>query len=95
MKTTDLTGLTDESQPLVATLSVSGSMGTATGKRVMLPSTFFEANVRPLFPEDKRENPVDLHYPYAVRDQVKIALAPGLTMDSVPNQCADSVSEKR
>jgi hypothetical protein len=84
VKTTGLTGLTDESQPLVATLEVSGSMGTATGKRILLPGSFFETNARPLFPEDKRENPVDLHYPYAVRDQVKIALAPGLTIDSVP-----------
>ena len=84
VKTTGLTGLTDESQPLVATLEVSGSMGTATGKRILLPGSFFETNVRPLFPEDRRENPVDLHYPYAVRDQVKIALAPGLTVDSLP-----------
>lgn len=84
VKTTGLTGLTDESQPLVATLEVSGSMGTATGKRLLLPSSFFEANAKPLFPEERRENPVDLHYPYAVRDTVKITLAPGLTVESVP-----------
>ncbi|MGB9030421.1 MAG: transglutaminase, partial [Acidobacteriaceae bacterium] len=84
VKTTGLTGLTDESQPLVATLEVSGSMGTATGKRILLPGSFFETNARPLFPEGRRENPVDLHYPYAVRDQVKVALAPGLTVDTLP-----------
>jgi hypothetical protein len=85
VETTDLTGLTDVAQPLVATLSVRGSMGTAAGKRVMLPSTFFEADVKPLFPEEKRENPVDLHYPQLVRDQVKIVLAPGLTVEGIPN----------
>jgi uncharacterized protein DUF3857/transglutaminase superfamily protein len=84
VKTTGLTGLTDESLPLVATLEVSGSMGTATGKRILLPGSFFEANAKPLFPEERRENPVDLHFPYAVRDSVKIALAPGLTVDSLP-----------
>ncbi len=85
VKTTELTGLTDASQPLVATLEVSGGMGTQTGKRILLPGTFFEANTKPLFPEEKRENPVDLHYPYALRDQVKIALAPGLTVEGTPS----------
>ncbi len=84
VKTTGLTGLADFSQPLVATLEVSGSMGTATGKRILLPSAFFEANAKPLFPEQRRENPVDMHYPSAVRDSVKITLAPGLTVGSVP-----------
>jgi len=85
VKTTGLNGLADPSQPLVATLDVSGSMGTLAGKRVMLPGTFFEANARPLFPEERRENPVDLHFPYTARDQVKIALAPGLTVEGVPS----------
>ncbi len=84
VKTTGLTGLADFSQPLVATLEVSGSMGTATGKRILLPSAFFEANAKPLFPEERRENPVDMHYPSAVRDSVKVTLAPGLTVGSVP-----------
>lgn len=85
VKTTELTGLTDASQPLVATLEVSGGMGTQTGKRILLPGTFFEANTKPLFPEEKRQNPVDLHYPYALRDQVKVALAPGLTVEGTPS----------
>ncbi len=84
VKTTGLTGLTDISQPLVATLEVSGSLGTAAGNRVMLPGAFFEANAKPLFPEGGRENPVDLHFPYTLRDQVKIGLAPGLTVEGVP-----------
>ncbi|MGA8530050.1 MAG: hypothetical protein WB622_10070, partial [Acidobacteriaceae bacterium] len=31
------------------------------------------------------ENPVDLRYPYAARDEVSLTLAPGLTMEGVPN----------
>ncbi|MGC2635584.1 MAG: DUF3857 domain-containing protein [Acidobacteriaceae bacterium] len=77
--------LTDDTQPLVAQVNVSGSMGTATGKRVFLPSSFFEAGVKPRFAEETRLNPVDLHYPYAVRDTVKITLASGLTVESVPS----------
>ena len=40
--------------------------------------------MKPLFAETKRENPVDLHYPYVARDEVSLKLAPGLTMESVP-----------
>jgi hypothetical protein len=84
VKTATLTGLTDVSQPLMVTLEVSGGMGTQTANRIILPGSFFEANEKPLFPEAKRENPVDLHYPYAVRDQVKITLGPGLAVESAP-----------
>ncbi|HEX4308690.1 MAG TPA: hypothetical protein VHZ25_01615, partial [Acidobacteriaceae bacterium] len=84
VKTATLTGLTDVSQPLMATLEVSGGMGTRSANRIILPGSFFEANEKPLFPEAKRENPVDLHYPYAVRDQVKITLAPGFAVESAP-----------
>jgi hypothetical protein len=84
VKTDHLNNLTDSSQPLTAAIQVTGSMGTVTGNRVFLPGTFFEAGVKPRFAEEKRDNPVDLHYPSATRDQVKITLAPGLSISSVP-----------
>lgn len=84
VKTDHFDALTDFTQPLVAVVNVTGSMGTATGQRVFLPGSFFEASMKPPFGEEKRQNPVDLHFPYAVRDQLKITLAPGLTVGSVP-----------
>ncbi len=85
VKTRQFTGLTDDTQPLVAIVDVSGGMGTAAGKRVIFPGTFFEASAQPRFAAQTRENPVDLRYPYLIRDQVKVTLAPGLTVTSVPN----------
>jgi hypothetical protein len=38
-----------------------------------------------MFAETKRENPVDLHYPYVARDEVSLTLAPGLTFENVPS----------
>lgn len=84
VKTDHLDDLTDSSQPLTATVAVTGSMGTATGNRVFLPGTFFEASEKPPFAEEKRDNPVDLHYPSATRDQVRITLAPGLIVATLP-----------
>ncbi|MGA7523263.1 MAG: DUF3857 domain-containing protein [Acidobacteriaceae bacterium] len=84
VKTNHFLSLTDPASQLMAVMDVSGSMGTATGKRVFVPGAFFEARVKPLFAETKRENPVDLHYSYVTRDEVSLTLAPGLTMESAP-----------
>jgi hypothetical protein len=78
------TGLTDASQPLVAEAVVSGSMGTAAGNKVIVPGTFFEAQEKPLFVAETRKNPVDLHYPFLMRDQVRVTLGAGLKVDGVP-----------
>ncbi len=77
-------GLTDPSGGVMAILNVTGNMGSVTGKRVLLPSAFFEARVKPNFAEAKRENPVDLHFPYVTVDKVSLKLAPGLALESVP-----------
>ena len=84
VKTNHFINLTDFNSQLMAVMDVSGSMGTETGKRVFIPGAFFEARVKPLFAETKRENPVDLHYPYEAQEQVTLTLAPGLAMESVP-----------
>jgi hypothetical protein len=69
---------------LQAVLSVSGSMGTATGKRIFLPATFFESTSHPLFALDKRTLPIDLNYPYAGQDEVIIKLPPAFDIESLP-----------
>ncbi len=86
VKTSHFVGLTDSTAGLMVVADVSGSLGTRTGKRVVLPSAFFEARTRPLFAEEKRENPVDLRYPYIAQDSVSLKLAPGLTVESLPNK---------
>ena len=84
--TTDhFVNLTDGEQQLMAVVNVSGGMGTQAGKRVMLPGGFFEAREKPLFAQEKRENAVDLLYPYVVSDQVTIRLAPGLAIETAPS----------
>lgn len=84
VKTNHFLGLTDNTAGLQAVVDVSGSLGTQTGKRVFLPSAFFEAKAKPLFSAGKRENPVDLRYPYVTHDVVNLALSPGLAIESVP-----------
>ena len=84
VKTNHFIGMTDPNSVLMAILDVSGSLGTVTGKHVILPSAFFEANAKPLFAEQKRESPLDLRYPYMRQDDVKLTLPPGFTVDTLP-----------
>ncbi len=86
VKTNHFVGLTDYKTMLMAQVDVSGTLGTSTGKRIILPAVFFEAATKPLFVHEKRENPVDLHYPYSVHDQFSVTLPPNLTAESVPKQ---------
>jgi hypothetical protein len=65
---------------------VSGSLGTSTGKRVILPAVFFEGSAKPLFAQEKREIAVDLHYPFSVHDKFSMSLPPNLTAESVPKE---------
>jgi hypothetical protein len=84
VKTNHFVGLDHPQTALMVQVDVSGSLGTATGKRVFIPAVFFEANAKPLFAQSKRENNIDLHYPYIIQDQVSLTLPPGLEVESLP-----------
>lgn len=84
VKTNHFIELTNSASSLMVFMDVSGSLGTAAGKHVIVPGAFFEANARPLFAEEKRESPVDLRYPYVRQDKISLTLAPGLTVDTLP-----------
>jgi hypothetical protein len=86
VKTNHFIELADSTTALMAMVDVSGSIGTATGKRVFLPAVFFEASAKPLFVQSKRENMVDLHYPRMIQDQVAIDLPANLGIESLPQK---------
>jgi hypothetical protein len=88
VKTHHFLSLTDYDKPLMAMLDVTGSMGTATSKRVFLPTMFFEAGAKPLFVHEKRLVPVDLNYPYGSKDSVVLRLPPALAVESAPKNAA-------
>ncbi len=68
----------------MAVLKVQGSLGTSTGRRVILPASFFASNNNRLFTEQTRETPIDLHYPLARKDTVNLTLPPVLRVESLP-----------
>jgi hypothetical protein len=84
LKITSIDKVEDYEQPLVANLEVKGTLGSSTGKRVLLPGDIFEANAQPSFPHEKRDIPVYFQYPHAVQDAVRIKFPETLSVESLP-----------
>jgi hypothetical protein len=70
---------------LMAVVTLTGSLGTVTAKRMILPGYFFETRVRePFVNEEKRLIPVDMHYGDRVTDQVTYHLPDGMSVEGAP-----------
>jgi hypothetical protein len=66
-------------------VKISGPLGTATGKRLLVPGFFFSTGAHQLFvSEEKREKAIDLHYADQVIDDVVYHLPAGFTVESAP-----------
>ncbi|MGH9563192.1 MAG: hypothetical protein ACRD3S_17195 [Terracidiphilus sp.] len=79
-------GLNDYESNLVAMFKLSGSLGTATGKRMILPGLFFESRAKhPFVAQDKRTTPIDVHFPRMETEDVTYHLPPGYTVESAPH----------
>ena len=70
---------------LMAMVNLKGSLGTATSRRLMLPGYFFEASGhQPFIDQEKRVEPVDMHYGEVVTDQVAYHTPPGIAVEGSP-----------
>jgi len=84
IKVTSIEKLEDYEQPLVVNLSFKGNLGSATGKRLLIPADIFEANEKPAFPHEKRDVPVYFSYSRTNQDAVRIKFPPSLKIESLP-----------
>jgi hypothetical protein len=76
---------------LMAMVKVTGSLGTATSKRILLPGLFFATRARvPFVNEEKRLEPVDMHYADRITDDVTLHLPPGLAVEAAPQDASVS-----
>jgi hypothetical protein len=79
------TGLDDPQVNLVATVKAKGSLGTATSKRLLLPGFFFQSRgALPFVAQEKRLEPVDMHYGDQITDQVTYHLPVGFSVEGAP-----------
>jgi hypothetical protein len=78
-------GLDDPDVNLVAIINAKGATGAATSKRLMLPAFFFETRGKqPFVAQEKRTQPVDMHYGDLVTEQVTYHLPDGFTVEGAP-----------
>lgn len=79
-------GLDDSGSKLVASVNLSGSMGTTTGKRYILPGLFFKSVEENLFvSEAKRLAPVDIHFARMTQDSVNYHFPAGYAVEGSPD----------
>ncbi len=84
VRVTKVDNLNDADKPLTIIYEVKGSIGSPTGRRLLIVSNLFEINSKPKFHESKRELAVDMHYPSIVQDAVRLKLPPSLEIESLP-----------
>jgi len=84
-------GLDTPDSNLIAMIKVKGSIGTPAGKRLLMPGFFFESRAKtPFVDQEKRLEPVDMHFPERVTDIVTYNLPAGMTVEGAPQD--DKVS---
>jgi len=77
--------MSDPYTNLMAVVNVTGSLGTATGKRLILPGFFFETRSSiPFVNEDERLEPVDMQFGNRVTDDITYHLPDGMTVEGAP-----------
>lgn len=84
VKVVSIEKLEDYEQPLVMHLEVNGTLGSSTGKRLILAGDLFEANAKPAFPNPKRDIPVAFEYARFNQDAVRIKFPADLKVESLP-----------
>ncbi len=87
----DFTGLDDTDAILAADITIKGALGTATSKRLLIPAFFLETHAsHPFVDQEKRLEPVDMHYGEIVGDQITYYLPPGFSVEGAPQDVAIS-----
>jgi hypothetical protein len=77
--------LDDPDVNLIAIVNVHGTLGAATSKRLLLPGFFFQTRSHNSFvAQEKRIEPVDMHYGETVADQVTYSLPTGFLVEGAP-----------
>jgi hypothetical protein len=84
VKIASIAKLSEYEEPLVVSYTVNGPIGSATGKRLLIPSDLFETNTKPMFVHEKRETTVAFEYARSARDAIRINFPVSFTIESVP-----------
>ena len=85
VKEVTVSNVTDYEKPLNVTYQVEGTLGTWTGKRLVLPADLFLVNHKATFPHEKREVAVNFDYPQWIRDALRINFPANFSIEAAPS----------
>ncbi|MEI9969042.1 MAG: hypothetical protein WDM87_10580 [Terracidiphilus sp.] len=78
-------GLDDSSSLLMAVVKVTGTIGSATAKRLILPGFYFETReAEPFVNEETRLEPIDMHYGEQITEQLTYDLPASVSLEGAP-----------
>lgn len=84
VKVSEIHGLSDYEKPLTVDYEVKGTLGTPTGKRLVLPVDLFRAGSTATFTHEKRELAVYFHYPQMTQDALRINFPANFSIEGSP-----------
>jgi hypothetical protein len=84
VKVGTIENLNDYEKPLKVTYTVTGTLGTVTGKRLLMPADLFTAGNSATFPHEKREQAVYFEYPETVQDALRVNFKKGFAVEATP-----------
>lgn len=94
VKVASIKSMDDYEKPLIVSFTTKGTLGTVTGKRVMLPVDLFTAGNSATFPHEKRESAVYFHFASMTRDALRINLPSTMTLEAVPDGAKYSMPQE-
>jgi hypothetical protein len=84
VKVTAIENTSDYEKPFKVSYEVHGTVGTPTGKRLVVPVDLFESASAAKFTQEKRETPVYFHYPQVMQDALRINFKQGFEVEAMP-----------
>ncbi|MDE3104177.1 MAG: DUF3857 and transglutaminase domain-containing protein [Acidobacteriota bacterium] len=81
---TSIANATAYEQPLTISYRISTPVGSAAGKRVLVPSDIFLVKERPSFTQEKRETMIYFEYPEYTQDACRFHYPAAWAMESAP-----------
>jgi hypothetical protein len=85
VKVDKIENVAEYDQPLKVSYDVTGTLGTRTGKRILLPSDIFLSGESAPFADEKRQEAVYFHYPLYVQDAQRINLPATMSVEALPD----------
>jgi hypothetical protein len=94
VKINSIKNLDDYEKPLQVEYAVTGTLGTTTGKRFVLPVDLFHTQSRATFPQEKRTQAVYFHFPQITKEAIRVNFPKELSIEAAPTSSRLDIKDK-